>query len=429
MMDGFQKKQMLAGISDLTETVCLWYSDVPQRLQDIVLLLSQQGFPHATRVVLNWLGEYFDHCKNYPTGKFPNKHQVLFLIDSFVFFKTDQVQVQLTLSRELHLLEEICKHFRGHTSQASKYLTFEALFGGRSNPSDNVEEHRQKILHKVVSLALSLQWSEVLECAAVWLHSQNLSPSAIGLTESILLDFCDLLPNASGALQKLSDVCPQFLNQLLPPVFSLFCDKGYKDEHFPPSLSVFVKIAAEWLSKEPSLCLRHVISPLKQNATFHKITMKEKTHPPTGPVGHLLLFCILHPLWTLRSPTETGREDSLTVSKLFFYIIQAVMMFPRVQQEADRVYIISRHDINTITAEIKRTLRHVDPSASEVELSLDRLAEAIQIGNASKQLEMTLEEMEDICEEMPQCRLLDIVLRTASEEHPTTSRVMQEVVM
>lgn len=90
--------------TELTDTVCLWYSDVPKRLPAIVLLLSQQGFPNATRVVLNWLGNYFEHCRNYQTGKFPNKQQLLFLIDSFIFFKTDQVQVQVSRDAQVNKL-------------------------------------------------------------------------------------------------------------------------------------------------------------------------------------------------------------------------------------------------------------------------------------------------------------------------------------
>ncbi|PIK54942.1 hypothetical protein BSL78_08151 [Apostichopus japonicus] len=412
-MDNFQKKQMMAGMSELTDTVCLWYSDVPKRLPAIVLLLSQQGFPNATRVVLNWLGNYFEHCRNYQTGKFPNKQQLLFLIDSFIFFKTDQVQVQLTLTRELHLLEEICKHFQRQASSSSKFLTFEALFGGRTIPSDNVEEHRQKILHKTVSMALSLQCQEVLECAAVWLHTQNLSPCAMGLVDSILMDFCDLLPNTSHALERLPEVCPQFLNQLLPCVFSYLCVQGYKDEEFEPWTSIFLKISANWLSKNPNVCLLHATNPFPQNATFHKVS-KEKSVRRGSSWSPSPLY-VMHPLWNLKSSRENHKEETLVVSKLFYYLIQAITATPQIERDGDKVYVIPRQDILNVVTEMKRKLKTIVSSATAVEMSLDRLAEAVQIGNAAKQLEISSGEIEDFCEGLPPSHLLDIVLHSRHE--------------
>lgn len=61
---------------------------------------------------------------------------------------------------------------------------------------------------------------------SIFFAFQNLSPSALGLVDNIMMDFCDLLPNTSHALERLLDVCPQFLNQLLPCVFSYLCIKG-----------------------------------------------------------------------------------------------------------------------------------------------------------------------------------------------------------
>lgn len=109
-----------------------------------------------------------------------------------------------------------------------------------------------------------------------------------------------------------------------------------------------------------------------------------------GPVGHMLHFCVMHPLWNLNSTRENPKEETLVVSKLFYHLLQAVLATPQIERDGDKVYIIPRHDILSIITEMKRKLRSiVDPSNVAVDMSLDRLAETVQIGNAAKQLEIS----------------------------------------
>lgn len=108
-----------------------------------------------------------------------------------------------------------------------------------------------------------------------------------------------------------------------------------------------------------------------------------------GPVGHLLLFTVMHPLWNLKSSRENHKEETLVVSKLFYYLIQAITATPQIERDGDKVYVIPRQDILNVVTEMKRKLKTIVSSATAVEMSLDRLAEAVQIGNAAKQLEIS----------------------------------------
>ena len=65
--------------------------------------------------------------------------------------------------QELQLLELLCEFFKA-APEKHKYRIFQLIFGSRG------DDHASALLTKVVSMALSVSCTSVLDCTAIWMQ-------------------------------------------------------------------------------------------------------------------------------------------------------------------------------------------------------------------------------------------------------------------
>ncbi|XP_072040330.1 integrator complex subunit 15-like [Amphiura filiformis] len=421
--------------------VCLWYSNTPQRMPELRDFLSHQELPVALFELFSWFEKYFIQCENFPPGKFPNKECVSQLIAEFVFNHPEGSHKRPNPLRELRLLEELCHSLKemqhkeedseqSHhdRNQDMRHVLFEGLFGCNPKQLNKVDEYRLEVLGKLVSLAISIKSVSVLECAAIWIYNQGFSPVCTTLVSRLVEDYCTLVPGSLGVLGDLVQVCPQFTSQFLTAVMYVFnsnTDKGAAI--LPESL---LELVTTWVTDSPLLCIEHITNRLPHVPSFYT-PIKQQTHPDIlylsnrGPIAGLVHCCVIAPLLSAQNgamesgnPLEEpsrGTKTGLMFSKLFLGVLQSMLYS---QAELARLKYIRCPEMIT-TESIKRMvqnvsklikLKHLPLQSEEVQMALDRFAQAIQVALATGVIHSSRDKLVNICSGLPENRLLHLVL-------------------
>nr|XP_054762885.1 integrator complex subunit 15-like [Lytechinus pictus] len=411
------------------EAVCLWYSDIGQRIPALRKMLGQMGYPSATRSLLGWLDSYFEQCENFPPGKFPNQEYVKVLVQEFVFYRAVEKNLQkMTTSQELQLLEELCHYLQENSKLATIHNIFDGLFGNSGHPLKDVDEQRRLAMMRLVSMAISIGCKVVLDCAAVWMYNQDCSSHSINLADAVMTDFCELVSGLNDTIQRVAQTSPTFTHHLLTALMSHY--NTYQSTSQPIKLipPAQLDIVTDWIIEHPTVCLRHALPgkpPSRIPSFYIHASYKASSHDPSslGPVPGLLWQSVLSPLILDANRSQIQKtldkrfsvhDYSLLFSKLHLGILQAFVTTSDAKATTSkgkaRAGALSLSDIESVIMLTVHTIQDNQISKDAVQIAVERIAQLLQVSIATGMLNTTKEKVIPLCKELPSNDLLTLIL-------------------
>lgn len=364
------------------------------------------------------------------------------VIDLYIFHSTGSGAKSLSAIQELQLLEVICSCFQHQKSDFVRCGVLYLLFGVTSQDiKDGKVEQKVELLNKLVSMAVALHCDHLLESMAVWMQRHHHRPDIVlKVTSSIIEDYISLVPASLPFLQNLAMHSPLMACQLMTALIVLYPivnrQKGQKcstNTILPPL--PLLKVVASWINQTPDLCLMTLPSTLLTAGRLRgSFLPPESTSLPSGPLLGLLRWAVLMPL--ARDFSVSGRqaqhESRLLCSQLHLAIIQAFLLASKneenpqeemelepgeVMDESDSRHLIKASDLKELSQDM---IKLIDNSRAlelnkafidqQVQLSIDRFAQTLQVAMATSCLSATKDELLSIYKRLPGNKLLTTVI-------------------
>ncbi|XP_032728610.1 uncharacterized protein C7orf26 homolog isoform X4 [Lontra canadensis] len=284
----------------------------------------------------------------------------------------------------------MCNYFQEQTKDSVRQIIFSSLFSPQGNKAD---DSRMSLLGKLVSMAVAVCRIPVLECAASWLQRTPVV-YCVRLARALVDDYCCLVPGSVQTLKQILSASPRFCCQLITSVTALY---DLSSDDLIPPLDLLEMIVG-WIFEDPRLILITFLNtPIAANLPIGFLELT----PLTG----LIRWCVKAPLAYKRKkkpslsnghvptkvPKDSGgmdRDSHLLYSKLHLSVLQVLMMLPVHLTEKNlygRLGLILFDHMVPLVEEINRLADELNPlnASQEIELSLDRLAQALQVAMAS----------------------------------------------
>ncbi|KAM9102732.1 integrator complex subunit 15 isoform 2-T2 [Sarcophilus harrisii] len=316
------------------------------------------------------------------------------LLEEFIFQVPKERNSQpkrLNSLQELQLLEIMCNYFQEQAKDSVRQIIFSSLFSPQGNKAD---DSRMVLLGKLVSMAVAVCRIPVLECAASWLQ-RTPAGYCVRLAKALVDDYCSLVPGSIQTLKQIFSASPRFCCQFITAV-TAFYDLS-SDELIPPL--DLLEIIVNWIFEDPRLILITFLNtPIAANLPIGFLELT----PLTG----LIHWCVKAPLAYKRRKKTTlpnghmnnkiakesvagvDRDFHLLYSKLHLSVLQVLMMLQVHLTEKNlygRLGLVLFDHMVPLVEEINRLSDELNPlnASKEIELSLDRLAQALQVAMAS----------------------------------------------
>ncbi|XP_074136146.1 integrator complex subunit 15 isoform X1 [Sminthopsis crassicaudata] len=343
------------------------------------------------------------------------------LLEEFIFQVPKERNSQpkrLNSLQELQLLEIMCNYFQEQAKDSVRQIIFSSLFSPQGNKAD---DSRMVLLGKLVSMAVAVCRIPVLECAASWLQ-RTPAGYCVRLAKALVDDYCSLVPGSIQTLKQIFSASPRFCCQFITAV-TAFYDLS-SDELIPPL--DLLEIIVNWIFEDPRLILITFLNtPIAANLPIGFLELT----PLTG----LIRWCVKAPLAykrrkkttlpnghmnnkiTKESVAGVDRDFHLLYSKLHLSVLQVLMMLQVHLTEKNlygRLGLVLFDHMVPLVEEINRLSDELNPlnASKEIELSLDRLAQALQVAMASGALLCTRDDLRTLCSRLPHNNLLQLVI-------------------
>ncbi|KFP26928.1 Uncharacterized protein C7orf26, partial [Colius striatus] len=308
---------------------------------------------------------------------------------------------RLNSLQELQLLEIMCNYFQEQTKDSVRQIIFSSLFSPQGNKAD---DSRMALLGKLVSMAVAVCRVPVLDCAAFWLQ-RTPAVYCVRLARALVDDYCNLLPGSIQTLKQIFSASPRFCCQFITSVTALYDLSS--DDLIPPS--DLLELIVSWIFEDPRLILITFLNtPIAANLPIGFLELT----PLTG----LIRWCVKAPLAYRRKrkaspsnghPPSKPAKDSTAgddqdchqlYSKLHLSVLQVLMMLQGHLTEKNlygRLGLVPFDHVVPLVEEINRLSDELSPlnASKEIELALDRLAQALQVAMASGALLCTRGEL------------------------------------
>ncbi|EPY89057.1 hypothetical protein CB1_000138027 [Camelus ferus] len=216
----------------------------------------------------------------------------------------------------------------------------------------------------------------------------------VRLARALVDDYCCLVPGSVQTLKQIFSASPRFCCQFITSVTALY-DLA-SDDLIPPL--DLLEVIVNWIFEDPRLILITFLNtPIAANLPIGFLELT----PLTG----LIRWCVKAPLAYKRkkkpslsnghvAPKVTkdsggmDRDSHLLYSKLHLSVLQVLMMLQVHLTEKNlygRLGLILFDHMVPLVEEINRLADELNPlnASQEIELSLDRLAQALQVAMAS----------------------------------------------
>ncbi|XP_048465531.1 integrator complex subunit 15 isoform X2 [Rhincodon typus] len=355
------------------------------------------------------------------------------LVEEFIFQLSKERNTQpkrLSSLQELQLLEIMCSYFQEQNKDAVRQIIFSALFAPQGNKAD---ENRLAMLGKLVSMAIAICRVPILECTALWLQRTH-AVFCVRLAKVLTEDYCILVPGSVQTLKRIVHASPRFCCQLITAVTALY-DLS-TDDLIPPY--DLLEMVVSWVYDDPRLTLITFLnSPASLPRGFLELT----------PLPGLIRWCVLAPLAYRRNHKissaqslingngnkmckefENNVNDDFKIlySKLHLSVLQVLMILQGHLTEKNlygRLELIMFEHVDRLVEDINKLVKELNLSnlVKEIELALDRLAQALQVGIASGALLCTRDDLRSICSVLPHNNLLQLVLTGPVQQSPHTA--------
>nr|CAD7448001.1 unnamed protein product [Timema bartmani] len=226
------------------------------------------------------------------------------------------------------------------------------------------------------------------------------SQFSLNLAEGLVKDYFVLVPKAVSGLQDLPQLAPHFTANFLTSVAEMYTS-GDKRQVLTPPPNTLLEVVTQWVSDNPPLCLAALLN-------------KTATAVTTPFVG-LFKWCILSPLYYCGRTSST--EHSTLYSRLHLALLESLVRCGK-PLAANGKTVISVQHVVSIVDPLIRWYKEVDklPDGSKaVELALDRLAQAVQIGLFTGCIAGDKEELLKMLDMLPEHRVLKLVIKKQRE--------------
>ncbi|XP_060116879.1 integrator complex subunit 15 [Heteronotia binoei] len=322
---------------------------------------------------------------------------------------------RLNSLQELQLLEIMCNYFQEQSKDSVRQIIFSSLFSPQGNKADDC---RMALLGKLVSMAVAVCRVPVLECAASWLQ-RTPTVYCVRLAQALVDDYCSLVPGSVQTLKQIFSASPRFCCQFITSVTVLYDMSS--DELIPPA--DLLEMVVSWIFEDPRLILITFLNtPI---ATSLPIGFLELT-----PLSGLIRWCVKAPLAYKRRkpPLANGHPEGKQAkgsapesdcqplcSKLHLSVLQVLMLLQGHLTEKNlygRLGLVPFDHVVALVDDISRLSDELNPlyASQEVELALDRLAQALQVVMAAGALLCTREDLRTVCSRLPHNNLLQLVV-------------------
>ncbi|XP_028913297.1 LOW QUALITY PROTEIN: uncharacterized protein C7orf26 homolog [Ornithorhynchus anatinus] len=389
-------------------------------MSDIRHSLIRRDALSAAKEVLYHLDIYFNsQLQNAPlpiVDKGPIE-----LLEEFIFQIPKERNSQpkrLNSLQELQLLEIMCSYFQEQTKDSVRQIIFSSLFSPQGNKAD---DSRMALLGKLVSMAVAVCRVPVLECAASWLQRTPVI-YCVRLARALVDDYCSLVPGSIQTLKQIFSASPRFCCQFITSVTALY---DLSSDDLIPPLDLLETIVT-WIFEDPRLILITFLNtPIAANLPIGFLELT----PLTG----LIRWCVKAPLAYKRkkkttlsnghTDTQIAKDSSLgsvrdchsLYSKLHLSVLQVLMMLQVHLTEKNlygRLGLVLFDHMVPLVEEINRLSDELNPlnASKEIELSLDRLAQALQVAMATGALLCTRDDLRTLCSRLPHNNLLQLVI-------------------
>ncbi|XP_015215558.1 integrator complex subunit 15 isoform X2 [Lepisosteus oculatus] len=400
-------------------------------MSDIRHSLLRRDALSAAKEVLYHLDIYFSSQLQSTAVPIVDKG-TLELVEEFIFHVPKERGVlpkRMSSLQELQLLEIMCSYFQEQSKDAVRQVIFSALFSPQGNKAD---DSRMAMLGKLVSMAVAVCRVPILECAALWLQRTH-AIYCVRLAKVLVDDYCSLVPGSVQTLQQIFSASPRFCCQFITAVTALFDMSS--DDLIPPN--DLLEMVVTWIFDDPRLTLITFLNtPISANLPVGCLDLT--------PLVGLVRWCVKAPLAYKRNrkpaltnghisklskeeKEEEGVGDrDLLYSKLHLSILQVLMMLQVHLTEKNlfgRLGLLVFDHMVQLVEELSRLVDELNPlnATKETELSLDRLAQALQVAVASGALLCTREDLRSLCSRLPHNNLLQLVLSGPVQQQPPHS--------
>ncbi|XP_040087182.1 uncharacterized protein C7orf26 homolog isoform X1 [Oryx dammah] len=326
------------------------------------------------------------------------------LLEEFVFQVPKERGAQpkrLNSLQELQLLEIMCNYFQEQTKDSVRQIIFSSLFSPQGNKAD---DSRMSLLGKLVSMAVAVCRIPVLECAASWLQRTPVV-YCVRLARALVDDYCCLVPGSVQTLKQIFSASPRFCCQFITSVTALY---DLSSDDLIPPLDLLEMIVS-WILEDPRLILITFLNtPIAANLPIGFLELT----PLTG----LIRWCVKAPLAHKRkkkTPLANGhvaatvpKDSGLLYSKLHLSVLQVLLTLQAHLTEKNlygRLGLILFDHMVPLVEEVNRLADELNPlhASQEIELALDRLAQALQVAMASGALLCTRDDLRTLCSRLP----------------------------
>ncbi|DAA15070.1 integrator complex subunit 15 [Bos taurus] len=353
------------------------------------------------------------------------------LLEEFVFQVPKERGAQpkrLNSLQELQLLEIMCNYFQEQTKDSVRQIIFSSLFSPQGNKAD---DSRMSLLGKLVSMAVAVCRIPVLECAASWLQRTPVA-YCVRLARALVDDYCCLVPGSVQTLRQILSASPRFCCQFITSVTALY---DLSSDDLIPPLDL-LEMIVNWILEDPRLILITFLNtPIAANLPIGFLELT----PLTG----LIRWCVKAPLAHKRKkktplanghvaakvPKDLGgaeRAAHLLYSKLHLSVLQVLLMLQAHLTEKNlygRLGLVLFDHMVPLVEEVNRLADELNPlnASQEIELALDRLAQALQVAMASGALLCTRDDLRTLCSRLPHNNLLQLVISGPVQQSPHTA--------
>ncbi|XP_010366056.2 uncharacterized protein C7orf26 homolog [Rhinopithecus roxellana] len=397
-------------------------------MNDIRHSLLRRDALSAAKEVLYHLDIYFSSQLQSAPLPIVDKGSVE-LLEEFVFQVPKERSAQpkrLNSLQELQLLEIMCNYFQEQTKDSVRQIIFSSLFSPQGNKAD---DSRMSLLGKLVSMAVAVCRIPVLECAASWLQRTPVV-YCVRLAKALVDDYCCLVPGSIQTLKQIFSASPRFCCQFITSVTALYDLSS--DDLIPPM--DLLEMIVTWIFEDTRLILITFLNtPIAANLPIGFLELT--------PLVGLIRWCVKAPLAYKRRkkpPLSNGhvsnkvtkepgvgmdRDSHLLYSKLHLSVLQVLMTLQLHLTEKNlygRLGLVLFDHMVPLVEEINRLTDELNPlnASQEIELSLDRLAQALQVAMASGALLCTRDDLRTLCSRLPHNNLLQLVISGPVQQSP-----------
>ncbi|KAK6170657.1 hypothetical protein SNE40_018996 [Patella caerulea] len=385
---------------------------------NLIKKLRHMDFPECTREALQHLTSIFSSQDSVPGLSHGVEALAADICQEFILFKSKgKPQKTLPPIEELQLLQMLCTSFN-EASQKSKYQIFNAIFCPRG------DNYSSSLLTKLVSMALSISCSPVLDCAAIWAQERGCSTRPVQqLTLRLVEDYCLLFVDPSIVFQKLPSTSPLFVCNFITSVTMLY---PFQDTRSVPPLCLLEHVT-EWINTDCTLCCESV-----RQSRIHN----NYSSPIPGLTGWCVRGIILskYLLNSAKNSSEDSSKSSQDVelekatkllnllSKLHLGLLQS-LQFCQTNINNISQYLITVMNMLDIIHSLIIVCRacSVTPEEESLHTALERFSQVIQVSAVSGCLGVEtgkLNEFRNIAlNSFPRNRLLHMVLAFLTGEN------------